>query len=539
MTSLPAPGPASFNFGDIWEAVADAVPDRVALTWPSECLTYAEVDLKARSLAAHFASRGVGEHDAVGVMMSNRPEHVIALLALYLLRARPVNINYRLRSRELAYLLEHAGMVGLAAEPAFVDVVRTALADARSRAWVLATGEPFDLACAQKPLPRSAMPRSGDDGYLLYTGGTTGLPKGVLWRMEDAYFGCLGGGDPTASLGPVTSPDEVTTRLVEDHAFLPAAPLMHAAGTWTMLRWLFAGSKVVLLPDFDPDAVWSAVLRERVVVMNIVGDAMARPLVEALERRSASDGRSLRTLASGGAALTRRNKRDLLRLLPHLTIKDSYGSSETGVHGWREYTPETDLDALIPFTTRDTILVDPEEGQPITGAHCTGLVARTGRVPLEYWKDPDKTRATFREFAGNRIAITGDLGRFTCDGGLVLIGRGSSCINSGGEKIHPEEVEAVLREHTSVRDAVVLGTPDDRWGERVEAIVALTPKAETTEQELRDHCRARLAAFKIPKRVHVSQTVARSAAGKPDYEWAAAFLERARHSASPGTWGPA
>jgi len=535
MTSPPPSGPASFNFGDIWEAVADAVPDRVALVWPSGRLTYAEVDLRARSLAAHFASRGVSPGDAVGVMMLNRPEHVIALIALYLLRARPVNINYRLRARELAYLLEDAEMVGLVAEPPFGDVMRVALADTASTAWLLATGEPFDLACANEPLPRSAVDRSGNDGYLLYTGGTTGLPKGVLWRMEDAYFGCLGGGDPTGTLGPVGTPAHVTARLVKDHAFLPAAPLMHAAGTWTMLRWLFAGSKVVLLPEFDPSAIWSAVAREQVVVMNIVGDAMARPLVEALEGRSAADGASLRTLASGGASLTGRNKRDLLRLLPHLTIKDSYGSSETGVHGWSEYTVETDLESAVPFTTRDTILIDPDDGQSFTEADRTGLVARTGRVPLEYWKDPTKSLATFREVDGNRIAITGDLGRFTGDGTLVLVGRGSNCINSGGEKIHPEEVEAVLREHPSVRDTVVLGAPDDRWGQRVEAIVALNTADEATEQQLRDHCRDRLAAFKVPKRVHLAQAVARSAAGKPDYKWAAAFLERADHASSPGT----
>lgn len=536
MTNVPTSGPASFNFGDIWEAVADTVPDRVALAWPSGCLTYAEVDLKARSLAAYFASRGVGPHDAVGVMMRNRPEHVIALIGLYLLRARPVNINYRLRPRELAYLLEDAQMVGVVAEPSFSDVVRTAVADTRSAAWALTTGEPFDLACAHEPLARSVIPRTGDDGYLLYTGGTTGPPKGVLWRMEDAYFGCLGGGDPTATSGPVSTPDQITTRLVQDHAFLPAAPLMHAAGTWTMLRWLFAGSKVVLLPEFDPDAVWSAVFRERVVVMNIVGDAMARPLVEALERRSAAEGASLRTLASGGAGLTRRNRSDLLRLLPHLTIKDSYGSSETGVHGWSVYNATTDPEAVLPFTTQDTILIDPDDGRPIIEADRQGLVARTGRVPLEYWKDPTKSRATFREVAGSRVAITGDLGRFTDDGALVLLGRGSQCINSGGEKIHSEEVEAVLREHPSVRDAVVVGIPDDRWGQRAEAIVALTTADEATEEELRNHCRDRLAGFKVPKRVHLSQLVSRSAAGKPDYAWAAAFVERAGHASSPDTW---
>lgn len=524
--------PNSFAFADLWEAVSAAVPSRTALVCGEQRLSFRELDERAARLAGWMAERGVRRGTYVGVQMRNRVEHVEAMLAGYKLRAIPVNINYRLGPPELRYLYSDCGLVGVLHDEGLDDDVATAVRGVPGVRWTLAAGESYERALSTAPAP--PIPRSGDDIYALYTGGTTGNPKAVEWRMEDAFFACIGGGDPTAERGPVTRPGQLVERILADRAFLPVAPLVHAAGMWTTLRWLFAGCKVVLLPRFAPAEIWEQVTRERVTNMNIVGDAMARPLLAAaLAPEAQFDLSCLQSIASGGAVLSAETREGLLAMLPHVALKDSYGSSETGVHGWAAHTAARQTTG---FTVVDTVVLDPVTRHPLpAGSDQPGLVARRGRVPLRYRGDEVKSAATFLTVDDERCALTGDLAVIAPNGTLQLLGRQSQCINSGGEKIYPEEVEQVLRDHPDVGDAVVVGLTDPQWGQRVVAVVAPRPGSSPREEDLRLHCRTRLAGYKVPKRVLLVATVQRTVAGKLDYRWANQVAADGLHRVAAGT----
>ena len=512
--------PATFNFADLWEAVAATVPDRVAVVSSGLRRSFADLDRRASGLSAWMARAGVGAGDFVAVDMHSRVEYVEAMLAAYKLRAVPVNVNYRYRTAELVDVLTDAGAVGIVHDAEVADAVLPAARTLPSVRWTLECGPDYEGAVHDGAGAAPTGPRSGDDPYVLYTGGTTASPKGVVWRMEDAFFACLGGGDPTGEHGWVDEPAAVLDRLVDNHAFLPAAPLMHAAGLWTTLRWLLAGAKVVLLPRFDPAAVWSAVAAEQVNVVNIVGDIMARRLLDALEQHPPVDVSSLRTVASGGAPLSEAIKIRFGAALPEVTLKDSFGSSETGVHGWSVHRRGSDPAAR--FVTVDTVVLDQDTLVPLPpGSPEAGVIARCGRVPLRYHRDPVKSAATFVPVAARRCALTGDLGRLDANGTLVVLGRGSQCINTGGEKVHPEEVEAVLRRHPGVDDVVVVAAPDPVWGQQVVAVLQSVSGAGPSDDEIREHCREALADYKIPRRIVRVDEVVRSPAGKADYRWAA------------------
>jgi acyl-CoA synthetase (AMP-forming)/AMP-acid ligase II len=507
----------TFAFADLWELVAATVPDRTALVESGARQSFAELDERAGRLAGWLAAQGVGPGHYVGVQVRNRKEHVETVLAAYKLRAVPVNLNYRLGAAELRYLYLDSGLVGVVHDEDQIGRVAEASHGLPQPIWTLCLGAPYEYAISACS-PVAAPTRSSDDVYALYTGGTTGYPKAVEWRMEDAFFACVGGGDPTGERGPVSAPEDLVARLLAGRAFLPAPPLVHAAGMWTSLRWLLAGAKVVLLPRFDPAEIWAAVAAEGVTAMNIVGDAMAVPLLDALP--ADADLTCLRTVASGGAALSPAVRDRMLAALPWLTLKDSYGSSETGVHGWAVHDAAGCSDG---FSVVDTVLLDPESLQPLPpGATTPGLVARRGRVPLRYRGDAAKSAATFVDLGGERYALTGDLAGLASDGTLRLIGRGSQCINTGGEKVFPEEVEQALREHPELSDAAVVGVPDERWGQMVVALVAgeSSPECRPSEADVRAHCRLRLAPYKVPKRVLFVAEIERTVAGKVDYRWA-------------------
>jgi acyl-CoA synthetase (AMP-forming)/AMP-acid ligase II len=537
--ALVSGAPHSFAFADLWEAVSASVPSHTALVCGEHRLSFSELDDRAGRLAGWLAERGVGTGTYVGVQMRNRVEHVEAMLAGYKLRAIPVNINYRLGPTELRYLYGDCGLVGVVHDEELRAEVAAAVRGLPNVRWTLAVGEAYDSALTTAPLHPIA--RSSDDLYALYTGGTTGSPKAVEWRMEDAFFACLGGGDPTAERSPVAAPAELLERILAGRAFLPAAPLVHAAGMWTTLRWLLAGCKVVLLPRFAPGEIWEQIARERVTNMNIVGDAMARPLLEALPAASASLNLTcLQTIVSGGSPLSPEVRERLLAALPHLTIKDTYGASETGSHGSALHSAAARASGAgwaTGFTAVDTVLLDPITHRHLPpGSDQPGLVARRGRVPLRYHGDAVKSAATFLIIAGQRYALTGDLAVIRPDGTLQLLGRQSQCINSGGEKIYPEEVEHALRDHPDVGDAVVVGVADCRWGQRVIAVVAARAGFSLSEEGLRSHCRGRLAGYKVPKRVLLVAAVQRTVAGKLDYRWAkqVAAEELARVEAGAG-----
>ena len=398
-------------------------------------------------------------------------------------------------------------------------------------------GDDYERRLAAADPQRGFPARSGDDRYILYTGGTTGKPKGVVWRHEDIFFAAMGGGN--AGGPPIDTPEAIGPRAVTNRAqrldpFLPAGdpgpeqfvclalgPLGHASGQWSAFGTLLGGARVVLYTDrhVDLDAVLRVVARESVAMLNLVGDASGRPLLDTLRRHPGRhDTSSLRLLGSGGSMLSAEVKQGLLAELPTvLTVMEAVGSSEAPVQalallGARDRPTES-----LRFAERDTTMVVDDALRRIPpGTGQVGRLATTGRTPLGYYKDAAKTAATFVEIDGRRWTLPGDMAVVDADGSIRLLGRGSMSINTGGEKVYPEEVEAVLKTHPGVADAVVVGVPDDTWGERVVAVVAPTGAPPTLE-ELQGHCRGSLAGYKVPRRLEVVEVVPRLAAGKPDY----------------------
>jgi acyl-CoA synthetase (AMP-forming)/AMP-acid ligase II len=512
--------PATYHLADLFEAVVPHVADRTALVCGDERRTYAELEERANRLAHWMQGQGIGKDDFVGMYLRNSAAHVEALIACYKLRAVPINVNFRYVDDELRYLFNDADLAGVIHDADFGDRVKAVLPDTPTVKWTLSLAD-YEAAIADQSPERDFGPRSNDDLYVLYTGGTTGMPKGVVWRIEDAFFACIGGGDPTRLNGEVTAPADVLDRIVPGFTFFSTAPLMHAAGGWTTWMWLLAGGKVVLLPgSFVPEDVWRVVEEEKANTLTFVGDAMARPLLDAWD---ASGGRydvsSLFGFGSGGAPLTTAMKEKLAERFPNIVINDGYGSSETGIQGSGRYDRDK---GTTTFSNANTIVIDEETFEPIEpGSGRIGKTARTGRMPLRYHNDPEKTARTFVEVGGTRYAISGDMATVEADGTITLLGRGSQCINTGGEKVFPEEVEAALRAHDGVYDVLVVGAPDERWGQRVVAVVQPVDGVSLTADDLREHCRAKVAGYKVPKDVVFVDRVVRSPSGKADYRWAA------------------
>ena len=556
MTEVTPTPPASYDLADVWEAVLPVVADRLALVCGDRHLTYAELGERIDRLAAALTERGVGPGDMVGVHLVNGTEYLEAMLAAWKLRAVPVNVNFRYQAGELVHLYTDADLVGVVHQRSFAPRILAIRDQVPDVGWFLSVDEPSDTASAAEvgedevvaaldalgsvPYedalaavePRTDYPdRSGDDLYVIYTGGTTGLPKGVVWRQEDAFFACIGGGDPMRLQGPVSSTEEVLDRIVGGpFVFFPVAPLMHAAGQWTALSWLLAGGTVVLLPgSLDPHEVWRTIGREGVNVIAVVGDAVVRPLMDAWDEAGGYEVPSLVSIGSGGAPLSPVLKARLMAALPDVGVVDGFGSSETGAQGSQRLepggAPGGGVAAFTPYASA-TVVLDEATLEPVApGSGELGRVAMRGHIPLRYHKDPDKTAATFVEAGGHRWVLTGDMATVEADGTITLLGRGSSCINTGGEKVFPEEVESVLKAHPDVYDVIVTGVPDDRWGQAVAAVVQPVAGAEPSTDDLVEHVRASLAGYKVPKRVVLVDEVQRSPAGKPDHRWARTAAE--------------
>ncbi len=514
----------SFAFADLWELVAEQVPEREAIVCGPRRLTYAQADERANRLASHLRANGVQPGDHVGVYLTNGTEYLETMLAAYKLRAVPINVNYRYVEDELRYLFADAGVTAVVHDAEFAPRMAAIRDQLPDLAVELATGDDYEAALAAAEPDPDFEERSSDDLYILYTGGTTGLPKGVVWRQEDAFHACIGGGDPARLEGAIITPEEIVGRIAPEGSaavFLPVAPLMHAAGQWTSLSWLFCGGKVVLLPgSLDPDDVWRTIADEEVNLITIVGDAVARPLLDAWDAAGGYDVPTLFSIGSGGAPLSPTLRQRIQTILPDIFLADGFGSSETGAQGTARMAADSDARAAFAPMDDTTVVLDEDLRPVAPGSDAVGRVARTGHIPLRYHGDPEKTAATFVERDGRRWVITGDMATVAEDGTIHLLGRGSGCINTGGEKVFPEEVESVLRARDDVYDVLVVGAPDDRWGERVSAIVQAAPGTEPTADELIAHCRAHLAGYKVPKTVDFVDAVVRSPAGKPDYRWA-------------------
>jgi acyl-CoA synthetase (AMP-forming)/AMP-acid ligase II len=525
----------TFNLADLFESVADAVPGREAIAAAERRLSFAELDGRATRLANALGSRGIGAGDRVGIQLTNGTEYLEAMIAAFKLRAVPINVNYRYVEGELLHLFADAELGALVLHRGFaprvaavaqdIPALRTFLVvdDASGAEVALPGADGYEDALAQASAKRDFAPRSGDDLYIVYTGGTTGRPKGVMWRHEDIFFASMGGGDPLRTGHPISAPEELVGRILpQPIVALAAPPFMHAAAHWLAWNQLLSGGKLVTTRSgaFDPAEIWSLVDRERVGMLLVVGDAMATPLADELAaRRDRTAAASLFAVVSGGALFSGATKQRLAELLPGRLILDGLGSSETGTLG-------TEAPGSAPGSARfrvgpDTAVLDEAMRPVARGSGTVGQLARRGHIPLGYWKDEEKTRATFLVVDGERWALPGDLATVEADGRVRLLGRGSLCINTGGEKVFPDEVEAELKAHPGVLDAVVVGVPDPRWGQRVAALVQPRPGAELAPEALRAFCRGRLAGYKIPRDVLLVERVERSPAGKADYRWAA------------------
>ncbi|HWD04894.1 MAG TPA: acyl-CoA synthetase [Amycolatopsis sp.] len=520
----------ALNIADLLEHAVDAVPERVAVVCGEKQVTFAELDTRANRLAHHLAAHGVGRGSHIGVYSRNSIETLESMFAAYKLRAVAVNVNYRYVHGELRYLFDNADLVALVHERKYAEKVAAVLPEAPKLKHVVvvddgsgvpcATGVSYDEALESGSPERDFPERGADDLYLLYTGGTTGYPKGVLWRHEDIWR-ALGGG-----INFVTGeyvPDEWT--LAEQGKTgalvrLPAAPLIHGAAQWAAFGALFTGSPVVLVPQFDAHDVWRAVRDHKVQVLTIVGDAMARPLVEAY-RSGEYDASSLVAVSSHAALFSQSVKQELLDLLPGVVLTDAIGSSESGFTGIGMVGKDSDHSAGPRVTFgKDAILLS-EEGAPVEAKPgAIGLIGRRGHVPLGYYNDPEKSRTIFADVGGVRYVVPGDWARYEEDGTVTLLGRGSQCVNTGGEKVYPEEVEGALKSHPDVFDALVIGVPDDRLGQRVAAVVQPRPGVEPDLAAIEAHVRTEVAGYKVPRTVWLADEIGRSPSGKPDYPWA-------------------
>jgi len=529
----------SWNLADLFESVVDVIPDREALVVPNAVggprrLTFAELDARANRLAHALADRGIVPGDKVGIYAYNSPEWVEAQWALWKLRAVPVNVNYRYVENELRYLFDNADLVAVVHGAEFSErigavrddcpLLRVCLAidDGSGTDISVCDAVAYEDALAAASPERGFGARSGDDLYMLYTGGTTGMPKGVMWRQDD-FFKATIGPVMTTMTPPLDEPSQVAERAATSAltATFPVAPLMHGAAQWTSIVAALGGATLILNASrhLDPAEVWRITSDEKVVAMSLVGDAQARPLTDALESLPASvDLSSLFLVSSGGAILSPSVKQRLTELMPNIIVFDAIGASETGFQGTGS---SSDAQGRPQFTFGDHTLVIDDEGNPTTpGDGQVGRLVRRGHIPLGYYKDEKKTAETFPTINGERWVVPGDMAIAEADGTITLLGRGSVSINSGGEKIYPEEVELVLKGHPDVFDAVVVGVPDERFGERVTAVIAPRGDARPTVDELRDHARQMLASYKLPREVHFVDEMVRSPSGKADYRWA-------------------
>jgi 3-oxocholest-4-en-26-oate---CoA ligase len=501
------------NFASQFELIADLAPGGLAVAAGDRELTWAEFDERADRLAGHLAASGIGPGDRVGIAARNSPEYLVALNALFKLGATMVNINYRYRAGEIRHLLESARVRGVLADADLADEVRAA-------------GCPLVVVLTPAPVDAERLPRTerGDAEWLLFTGGTTGYPKAVLGSHTERLRALRATGFDAFGLPPSDDSLPLALGRSGEVVALPASPLMHGTGLYAALTALSCGAPVALLPGrttTGPDLV-TAIERHGVTDLTIVGDAFALRLLDALDTPSRIP--SLRRIRSVGAVLSPDVKR---RLLAHadLTLHDNIAASEGGMYAMSTVTRST-LDHLGTFTPAPgarLLALDEDEDLPPTSTD-VGRLAAPVVAGAGYLGDQAATDAAFRDIDGVRYSVPGDLARWTPDGRLVLLGRGSSVINTGGEKVYAEEVETVLRSHPAVRDAVVVGVPDPTWGRAVGAVVALSADARASAEELAAFVGERLAGYKKPRHLAFVPEVRRLNTGKNDLAWAAAQL---------------
>ncbi|KKW66051.1 acyl-CoA synthetase [Mycolicibacterium elephantis] len=536
-----------FTVPAVADTVAASIGDREFIIQGDRRYTYAQVVERANRLAAYLHTRGLGCHterselqghevgqDLLGIYAYNGPEYVEGMLGSWRARVAPFNVNYRYVKNELHYLLADSGATALIYHAAFAPRVAEVLpnlphlrvliqiADDSGNDLVHGAVDYESIVASGAAEPPPVEP-SPDDLYVLYTGGTTGMPKGVLWRQHDIFMTSFGGRNmATGEL--TTSYDQIAKRVAENPGtkIFTLPPLMHGAAQWAVMTALSTGQAVVFPTTparFDPDEVVRTIEKEKVLAVQVVGDAMARPLADAIERSSA-DLSSMAVVANGGALLTPTGKQRLIDVKPGLIVMDGVGSSETGIQ--MNHMSAPGAVSTGKFNAGPDTFVAAEDLSKILdpGHDGIGWLAQRGYVPLGYKGDAEKTAKTFPVIDGVRYSIPGDRARHLADGGIELLGRDSVTINSGGEKIFAEEVETAVLSHPAVADVVVSGRPSERWGQEVVAVVALVEGASADADELIEHAAKSIARYKLPKAVVFRPAIERSPAGKADYRWA-------------------
>jgi len=522
------------NFADLLEHAVDVFGDRIALVSGARQVTYTEFEERANRLAHYLSGLGVGPGDHIGLYAHNSIEAAETIIAACKIRATAININYRYTESELRYMFGDADLVALVCDRQYAPRAAAGPSTAALRGTVViedgsdadiggATG--YEAALADGSAERDFPARSDDDVYIIYTGGTTGYPKGVMWRHEDLWRTLAGGIDFLTGV-PLADEWEQSRKGLESGGLvrLTAAPLIHGAAQVAMLAALFSGDTVVLAPRFDAHEVWRAVERHKVNLVFIIGDAMGRPLIEAYDE-GGYDASSLFALSSSGALFSPAVKDAIAAALPNIVITDAIGSTETGFAGIAAVTAGAPQRGGPTVAPGPEVIVLDEQNRPAPPGHI-GRLARGGHVPLGYYKDPDRTAAMLAVVDGNRYAVPGDLARLEADGSVTLLGRGSTCVNTGGEKVFPEEVEGALKSCPDVFDALVIGVPDELLGQRVAALVQLREGRTADLPAIEAHVREQVAGYKVPRSIWLVDAIGRGAAGKPDYHWAH------RHAAS-------
>ncbi len=530
----------SWNFGDIADAVAKVVPgDAPALIHGDRVTTWRDFQARTNGLARGLIASGHTADDKLAILIRNRPEYMEATFAAFKGRFVHVNVNYRYKAEELSYIFDNSDARVVVYGSEFAPVVaeiRARLPDVKTWLQVEVDRTPlpsfatdYETYIARQSSADLKIERSGDDLFFLYTGGTTGMPKGVMWRQGDLR---------QAQMNPALMP--VVPANIDEHAaivreqignrFIPACPQMHGTGLLTSFGALCMGGCVITLeaPSFEAVELWDVTARHKAQSIAIVGDAFAKPMLRALDEHPGRwDLSSLVTIISSGVMWSQEVKHGMLKHIAQVALLDSFGSSEAVGFAMSATTKDGEA-ATAQFTLGTDVAVFSTDHKPVApGATEPGFIARGGNIPVGYWKDAEKTAKTFPVIEGKRWSIPGDYCLLHGDSSITLLGRGSVCINTAGEKVYPEEVEEVLKQHATVEDALVVGVPDEKWGSAVTAIVELSPGARFEEEVLRKHVRENLAGYKTPKRIVAVERMFRASNGKADYKVATDYARKA------------
>lgn len=527
------------NIADLFEHAVDAAPDNRALKVGDRVVTYAELESDANRLAHYLQSQGVGPGDHVAIYAKNSIEHVVAMLAIVKIRAVMINVNYRYVEGELNYLFDNADVVAVIHERSYAPlvaaiwdnhealktavVVDDALDPDDQSDFTSYGGVHFDDAVAGQSTERDFGERSPDDIHIIYTGGTTGFPKGVMWRHED-WWRVLGGGIDFYTGEPQDEFAQSSQANDPRMATFPLSPLMHGGAQSGLLMHLFAGHLTVLEPKFDAVRTWEVIEENQVQLIFMTGDAMARPLIEAFEEKAATgtpyDASNLVAISSSAAIFSPPVKARWMAAFPNSIFTDSIGATETGFSGMGMGDPNNiSTDGPVVGIGPATVVIDENNVilDPATDVGKIGRIGRGGSVPVGYYKDPEKSAATFLEIGGERYSVPGDFARIEEGNRLTLLGRGSNCVNTGGEKVYPEEVEMAIKGHPAVYDVLVVGVPDEKYGQAVAAVAELREGATLELEELRTYLREHLSGYKLPRSLTLVDRVPRNAAGKAQY----------------------